>query len=247
MWSVRTTRRPKASHFTWCSLQYWKGLTSAAQEQQDYTRAEAARRAALLFALSLDAFPPLAVLAVEVVLEVAVLVALPAPPAIWIAKTPPKGPAGFALAILTIQTPVCPPAVPVQVVPAGIWMVNGYQCISICWSMAWLKVCDRYQTYIVHVDICSSCRDDTHLNQKASNFVLDSSIWLDVALVTRHLLGYIGFSTLWESTRSCGINHGFVRTSSISGDYMKGTGDGTSIRDLRKCATTSCHSRRHIS
>lgn len=46
-------------------------------------------------------------------------------PAIWIATTPPKGPAGLELAILTKQTPDWPPTVPEQVVPAGTATENG--------------------------------------------------------------------------------------------------------------------------
>lgn len=46
-------------------------------------------------------------------------------PAIWIATTPPKGPAPDGLTILTRQTLDWPPTVPVQVVPAGMVAAKG--------------------------------------------------------------------------------------------------------------------------
>ena len=55
-----------------------------------------------------------------------VLLAAEAAPAICIAITPPNGPAGLELAILTRHVFAWPPTVPLQVVPAGIWTVKGY-------------------------------------------------------------------------------------------------------------------------
>lgn len=49
----------------------------------------------------------------------------PAAPAIWIATTPPNGPAPDGLTILTRQTLDWPATVPVQVVPAGMVAANG--------------------------------------------------------------------------------------------------------------------------
>lgn len=46
--------------------------------------------------------------------------------AIWKKATPPKGPAGLGLAILTAQTLDCPPTEPEQAVPAGTAMAMGY-------------------------------------------------------------------------------------------------------------------------
>jgi hypothetical protein len=88
-------------------------------------------------------FPPSAADELEVV-AVEVL-PLTLPPAIWKAKTPPNGPAGFArdicqladflgvflfenpqFATFSKQTFDCPPTVPEQVVPAGIATLKGW-------------------------------------------------------------------------------------------------------------------------
>lgn len=79
-----------------------------------------------MLAFLADAASEVSVVVVEAVEAVeAAEVVLLAEPATCIAKTPPKGPAGLGFAILTRQTFDMPPTVPEQVVPAGIWTVNG--------------------------------------------------------------------------------------------------------------------------
>jgi hypothetical protein len=106
---------------------------------------------------------------------------------------------------------------------------------------SWHLDCDG----VVLVNVAGTL-DDSHVDERAHH---DGALLGcgDVTLGTWHLSSDLGLSTLREGTGSSGVDDGGVRASSVSGDDVDGSAEGSSIGDLRKGAAGLGHDGSHVS
>lgn len=107
-------------------------------------------------------------------------------------------------------------------------------------GVSWNGDCD----WVILVDVGSTLHD-SHVDQCAGNE--GSLLWSgDVTLGTWDLGDDIGLSTGGECTSTCWVDDGGVWTSSICGDDVEGTGEGSTWGDLRKGGAGGGHDCGHV-
>lgn len=133
---------------------------------------------------------------------------------------------------------LCPAAVPVQVVPAGMLTLTG--CIR---KLASVR-CSRGRgdrTYEVTVDIDGTLHQRT-AEERASVLARHGAIRVHVAAVAGDLDGDLSLGALRELAGSSSVDDGFERTSTVRSDDVEDTADGPICStDLRKGVAGESH------